>query len=331
MDNATVTTREEGAERAWRRTAVTWVVTFVTPLILFVLLVIAIDPYDSGRFPTFMPSGSPDERPPTIGISRGRDPRFNAIMLGSSRAVLADARRMSELTGYRFVQMAAEGTTARDQMILLRWFARHRPRVEAIMVAADQVWCDRDPAVPDSADFPAGLYADSDFAYLKAALSLGTAVFGRDRIRYALGRIPAVDPTGVIDIETKYSWLWVPLPPWIRVPAGGTPAKAKLPALDLFDSYLQQIPDHPPIVLWMPPLHRDDLPPPDSTAGRDLAGCKAALQEWAQRRGRAAFVDFAVDTPEAADRDNFLEWSHIRRRYMQLLEPQIAAALNRLK
>ena len=57
-------------EAVWRRIALTWLAAFLAPLVLLLLAVVLIDPYDSGRFPSFMPAGSPDRRAPTVGISR---------------------------------------------------------------------------------------------------------------------------------------------------------------------------------------------------------------------------------------------------------------------
>jgi hypothetical protein len=62
MANADTTIVDEG-ESAWRRTALSWLAACGGALLLFFALLIVIDPYDSGRFPTFMPAGSPDERP----------------------------------------------------------------------------------------------------------------------------------------------------------------------------------------------------------------------------------------------------------------------------
>jgi hypothetical protein len=320
------------AEARWRRTAIAYLATFAGMLVLFVLAVVLIDPYDSGRFPTFMPAGSPDDRAPTINISRGRDPRFDAVLLGSSRGVLGDPRRLSALTGYRFVEMAALGATPREQMTFLRWFARHRRSVDAIVVATDMTWCERDPALPGEADFPYGLYSDSTLGYLDATLSTATLTFARERLLYALGRMPAVDIAGYFDSETKLAWPGVETPRAPRRQASApAPATIELPALALFEAYLRDLPGHPPIVFWMPPLFIDLLPLPDTQAGQDLAACKAALRDWTQRRGRASFLDLATDGPEAADPRNFLNATHISNRYMRLIEPQIADALNRLK
>jgi len=324
--------RDTGAETAWRRTALAALAAFAGALVLFFLMVIVIDPYDSGRFPTFMPPGSPDERAPTINIGRGRDPRFNAVLLGSSRGVLADPRYLSAATGYRFVEMATLGATVREQMVFLRWFARHRPSVDAIVIAADQLWCNLDPALPGVVDFPYGLYDDSTFAYLKATLSVATITFAKERLSYALGLTPGFDRAGYYDVESKIATPGVdrPRPHW--QPATATaPTKAELPALALLDTSLRELSGRLAIVLWMPPYYREELPPPDTRAGEALAACKEALRDWVRRRTRASFIDFATNSPEAADRRNFLNPTHVSNRYMRLLEPQIADVLNRLK
>lgn len=318
-----------GSEAAWRRTAVSCLAAFAGALVCFLLMVIVIDPYDSGRFPTFMPSGSADERPPTINVSRGRDPRFNAVLLGSSRAVLADPRRISALTGYRFVQLASEGALVPEQMTFLHWFARNHASVDAIVVATDMIWCDLNPELPGERDFPYGLYADNNFEYLRTTLSGATFDFAKERMLYALGRMPGVDHARFVDIETKYGWRW---PDWVPnwyAPKGA--AVTTLPALTRFDADLKELPTQPPIVLWMPPYFHDALPSADSPDGLRLAECKAALRRWADARPHTRFLDLAVDTPEAADRRNFLEPIHVSNRFMRVIEVQIAAAVNQVK
>lgn len=325
-------TPDTGSEAAWRRTAIAHLAAFAGTLVLFLLAVIVIDPYDSGRFPTFMPPGSPDDRAPTINIGRGRDPRFNAILLGSSRGVLADPRRISALTGYRFVEMASLGAKVREQMVFLHWFARHHPSVEAIVIATDQAWCDLDPALPGMTDFPYALYADSTFAYLAATLSTATPTFAKERLLYALGLMPGFDRAGYFDSEAKIAWPGVdlPLPPWPKA-IGTARAKVNLPALSLLDASLRDLGGPVPIVLWMPPYYRNALPQPDTSSGQGLAPCKDALRDWTRRRMRASFLDLATDTPESADQRNFLNSTHASNRYMRLIEPQIAQAVNRLK
>jgi hypothetical protein len=330
------TPRERGPEQPWRRTALAFLAAFAGVFVLFVLMVIVVDPYDSGRFPTFMPAGTPDDRAPTINISRGRDPRFNAVLLGSSRGVLADPRRLSASTGFRFVEMATLGATVREQLAFLHWFARHRPSVEAIVIATDQVWCNLDPALVGEADFPYGLYDDSNLVYLKAALSSATTTFAKERALYALGLMRPFDREGYYDSEAKIAWPGVSATSpdgqlASAIASAPAPRKADLPALARLDAALRELPGLPPIVFWMPPYYRPELPRPDTSAGQDLAACKEALRDWTRRRPRASFLDFATDMPEAADARNFLDPTHVSNRYMRLIEPRIADALNRVK
>jgi hypothetical protein len=81
----------------------------------------------------------------------------------------------------------------------------------------------------------------------------------------------------------------------------------------------------------MPPIFHDHFPPPATVEARQLDECKMALRRWVAARGHATFVDFALDTPEAADRGNFLNWSHASKRFLRELEPRIAEAINQVK
>ena len=56
---------------------------------------VVIDPYDTGRFPTFIEPGVFDGGSRTANASRGRDPRFNAAVFGNSRGQLLDPAKLS--------------------------------------------------------------------------------------------------------------------------------------------------------------------------------------------------------------------------------------------
>jgi hypothetical protein len=144
--------------------------------------------------------------------------------------------------------------------------------------------------------------------------------------------MPGIDPESFYDSERKRDWRWPDQPPtWARADPAAALATVSLPALALFDANLKGVPGSPAILLWMPPYFHDVLPPPDTVAGRELAECKQALTGWTHRRAHAAFLDLAVDTPEAADRRNFLGPTHVSNRFMRIIEPQLAAAINQLK
>jgi hypothetical protein len=218
-------------------------------------------------------------------------------------------------------------------MAQFHWFARHRRDVDAIVIATDSAWCDRDPALPGERDFPYGLYADSDLAYLQASFSISSLVYAARRIRYALGLLPGVDRAGFFDMETKQHWIWAHPSPsqWYHTPPGLAPMRITLPGLARLDAALHGVPASTPIVMWMPPDFHDVLPPPDTVERRVLDACKTALRDWVARRPHSVFLDLALDTPEAADQGNFLSPTHADKRFMRLIEPRIAAAVNQAK
>src|SRR5262249_31722970 len=58
--------------------------------LIFAFLLV-VDPYDTGRFPTPLPTGVVDIERRTATVSRGRDPRFNAAIFGNSRTFMLPA------------------------------------------------------------------------------------------------------------------------------------------------------------------------------------------------------------------------------------------------
>ena len=95
-------------DAAWRRFVMTFVLVFGGGLTLLCILIIAIDPYDSGRFPTFMPAGVSDENQQTANASDGRNPRFNAAVFGNSHGMLLSPARLANLTSLPFVEKLVE-------------------------------------------------------------------------------------------------------------------------------------------------------------------------------------------------------------------------------
>src|SRR5690348_16104101 len=92
--------------KAWRR----WLATFCGMFFglggLLYLLLVLIDPYDTGRFPSFGIQGIGDHSSRTADISRGRDLRFNAAVVGNSTGQRLDPYRLSEMTGLKFTQLS---------------------------------------------------------------------------------------------------------------------------------------------------------------------------------------------------------------------------------
>jgi hypothetical protein len=316
-----------------RKSVQVFLAIFIGTLALYLALVILVDPYDSGRFPTPMPAGTPSEKVAILNLSRGRDPRFNSVVLGNSRAVMIDPGKLSQGTPFRFVQLAVEGATVRDQMTFLRWFERHHPAVEAIVLESDQGWCERDLELTHSPDFPSGLYARSDFDYLRAALNLKSFNIMLQRLAYAFHWRPAVDPAHFISIEAKYPWKFDANghAAWHKTRIAGVPQARDLPALRLLSEALSELRHQPAIVLWLPPYFATALPPTDTDEGQDLEACKEGLRAWARRRPNTVLLDFQLRTHASENPDNFLDVTHARRRLLASVEEEISATLGRLE
>ena len=83
-----------------------FLVVFVLGLVLALAVIVVLDPLDSGRFPSFTKGGPLDADGRVANVSRGRDARFNAAIIGNSHLMLLDPKRLSATTGLSFVQLA---------------------------------------------------------------------------------------------------------------------------------------------------------------------------------------------------------------------------------
>ena len=82
-------------DAAWRRFTLTFLLVLGGGLAILYALIIVIDPYDTGRFPTFMPVGVSDENQQTASASNGRNPIFNAAVFVNSHGMLLSPARLS--------------------------------------------------------------------------------------------------------------------------------------------------------------------------------------------------------------------------------------------
>jgi hypothetical protein len=113
----------------WRRFVAMFVGGFFGPLALFLAAIALIDPYDTGYFPSPIGPGVVDDNDFTGTAGRGRDPRFNAAILGNSHGLLIDPARLSAATGLSFVQLTTLGTGPREHMELMAYFLRRHADV----------------------------------------------------------------------------------------------------------------------------------------------------------------------------------------------------------
>lgn len=310
----------------WRQWLWVFVGVLVASFSVVSGLLLLVDPYDSGRFPSFGISGVVDESPRTANVSRGRDSNFNAAIFGTSTGQLLDPRRLSQATGLSFVQLTVPGSTAREQLTLLRWFIDHHKRIGALVIASDDVWCEPDPDRPLQHPFPFWLY-DSDLEYLGNVLRPHSFDLALRRIKRALGLLSPTDPAGYVDYEAGKVWSFDPasapqsddLLTSIVVP--GFPWIASL------NTEIAGIPRDVSVVLVMPPTFASFIPPAGSRGATGLAHCKDALKHLVAGRPHSGFLDFRVDDTITRDPRNFMDHLHYRGNVARLVEAGIAATI----
>ena len=290
----------------------------------FILLV---DPYDGGRFGVNWRAGVLDENPRTASTSRGRDPSFNSVIIGNSHGQLLDPARLSTPGQRQFVQLTVPGTGPREQLTLLDWFARHHPRIGAIVLAADATWCTQDASLPLTNAFPFWLYTGNSFAYALDALRSSTLDRAWRRILLGVGMRQRSAPAGYWDYETGQAWTFnQPVPDGVSPASGMREPQRPFPAIDRLNAIFSGLTDVRYVVVF-PPVFVTSLPAAGSAEAERMAECKGAFARIVADRGD--LLDFFVDGERARDPRNFMDASHYRSGVAREVEEQIAAALAR--
>ena len=321
-------TRGATDEAAWRRFAIWVLAIFGGGIAAIYLALIIIDPYDTGRFPTFMPTGIPDEHQQVNSASRGRNPAFNAAVFGNSHGQLLSPARLSAATGMHFTQMTSPGSGPREQMTFMRYFLRHHAAVQGIVIAMDERWCTRDAALPPMFQFSPWLFEDN-FSYLANILSTRSIVAARKRIMMVLGKMPAQDPAGYADYETGRPWTYHPAldDEPVRALANSSDVNRFFPAFEAFDKIIATLPPSLPLVVVMPPQSSVILPESGTPAANELAACKTEISRRIRARNHGHFLDYLIDGELARDPRNFMDNDHYRLSIAFEIEAAIAQAL----
>jgi len=320
----------EPTDAAWRRYVLRLIAVFVATLAVVFVFIVAIDPYDSGRFPSIGLVGISDETQRTANVSLGRSRNFDAAIFGNSHGQLIDPARLTQQTGRSFVQLAIPGADAPEQLAMVHWFIRHHARIGALVVAADARWCVPDPRPWNW--FPFWLYGDSDARYLINLLSTRAGGAAVRRIKYALRLVKPSDPRGYDDYERGigpgYTFDFpTPPPPPAFDTSRVDPAAYSFPAIDRLAAELAAAPADTPVVILFPPEYYSRLPR-DAAAASQIAACKARLARIASGAPRRGFLDYFLDSALTRDSGNFDDLDHYRARVARRLEADIAGILN---
>lgn len=319
---------------AWRGFAAAFAAAAAVVYVALVAGLLALDPYDTGRFALVRTPGLAVQGPRTAGASRGRDTRFDGAVIGNSHVQLVSPARLAESSGIPFVSLAIPGTGPQEQLLLIDYFLRHRTRpARALVLGIDEFWCTKDETLATWNPFPFWLYGRSEGRYVLGLARFQTFDDAIRRIQYitGTGRHVRARPDGFWDYDETFVWLDERHGAFVRQrsPSGVLNETGRFPALDALATRLAEVPRDLPVVLVRPPVALMSLAEPGTPLARAEAACRARLQGVAAGRPGTALVDWRVDRPEVHEDRNFIDPTHYRTPVARALEQDIAAALPR--
>jgi hypothetical protein len=322
-----VTETKSVPDLVWRRFALTFLGVFGGGVGLVYAALLVIDPYDTGRFSTFMKPGVVDEGQRTSNASHGRDPRFSAAVIGNSRGQMLDPAKLSGLTGMDFVQLTTPASGPVEQMTMLRYFMRYHRRIDAIILTVDERWCGHDQSLPIILPFPFWLYR-GNAEYLAHFFSTRALTFAARRVKMELGLVPADDARGYQDYETGHYRNFRPGPLQPAEPPTVAPLDMPFAGFDLLDPVLAELPGTTHVVFLMSPVYQVWLDELDPQMIADLPRCKAEVADRAAARPNTTLLDYLHESAISHDAENFMDTQHYRLNIARLLEARIAEVLN---
>jgi len=313
---------------AWGR----WLLAFLGAIafgsaVIFAL-VLAVDPYDSGRVGILRIRGVDDASPRTANASRARDPQFDSAVIGNSTGQLLKPAELSALTSLNFVQLTVPGTGPREQLAIMDFFVRQHARPGALVIVTDSSWCQRDPALPLQHPFPFWLYGESSLEYVGRLFSTRALRLGSRRLMVAFGMRPRSAPDGYWDYEAQGPRDFQPV---IGPGDNSGPAPPQVsqyfPAIELLDGTIKRLPLDVPVVLVVPPSYYAVLPAPGTRAAAEEQACASALAKLVAGRPHSNFLYYRIANALTHDRANFMDFGHYRAIIARRVEQGIADSI----
>lgn len=317
---------------AWRRFGAVFLAGAAALFALLVAFAAACDPYDTGRFALLPPRPREAISPRFDLASRGRDPRFEAVIIGNSHAAPISPARLTEAAGgVPFASLIAAGGSVEPSLALLRWFLAHRTRpAQAVVIGIDEVWCQEDPRFPGEPPFPFWLVSPNPWTYARGLVRMASLQQALDRVARPGRRHFRPRPAdGFWDLELDLAWEPARVQRILETPSwAGINLTGRYPGLDALKAALAS---GPAVVLVLPPVWAGRLAvrTPDGIASDEA--CKAAIRAFAASRPRTAVVDWRQDRAETRAMENFFDHTHYREPLARKVEADILAALVRMQ
>jgi hypothetical protein len=325
--NSSISSSDDAS--AWGR----WLAAFLGALALGALLVlavmIAVDPYDSGRFGLLGIEGVADNTEVTANASRARDPQFDSAIFGNSTGQRLNPAELSQATGKHFVHLAAPGADPRGHLAILDFFIRHHQHIGALVIVADPPWCTHDPAPPLKNPFPFWLYGESSLAYVGRLFSWRAINHAYQRIMVGRGLQKRTAPDGFFNYENvfpreKHPVVAHDLDP---EPAFTGQVSHVFPLAMLLDDRIRKLPADVSVIVVMPPTFYTIVPRPGSLPAAEREACKTAFNSVVAGRSHSNFIDYRVDNALTRDSENFVDLIHYRAKIARKMEEGIVSSV----
>jgi hypothetical protein len=317
--------------RRWRRLLALYLASVLALGGITAALILALDPYDTGRFSLFAEVGVPNFGPRLTAASRARQKEMDAAIIGNSTIQLIDPARLSVQSGGHVVSLTVPGTGPEEQLVIARYFLEHHGKgaLRGLVFGIDGTWCAAHLALLNP--FPFWLYADGDLDYLDNMMRLASARAAIAKAKLLLGRGQAASRNGYDDYERDRPWHADAARQRLNQAAvdAAVPdqdAADNIAAAPLLAQFLASLPSAVPVALVVPPRYRDPEATPAASAVARQRACAAAYRKIAHTRAKTAMLDF-IEQKDIAGPDEFWDPIHYRAPVARRMEAAIAAAL----
>jgi len=293
------------------------------------MLMVLVDPYDSGRLGLLGIRGTDDAFPSTAKVSQARDPQFDSAIFGNSTGQLIRPDALSKATGKQFVQLVIPGSPPAGQLAVLEFFLRHHTHAGSLVVVIDDPWCARSSAPAPDDVFPYWLYGYSTLRYMRHLLNWKAVELAGRRIKIGLGWGTRNREDGFDDYERA-------LPAGKHQPDETPrsqssqyhgPVNHLFPYKDSLWSVIDRLAPDVGLVLVVPPNFHTILPVPGAREAREREACNAAFRALIDGRPGSNLIDYRIDNDLTRDPKNFVDLIHYRSEIARQIEAGIIASL----
>lgn len=334
LDCTPADTTGVGDPSLWRRFVLFLAAAAIGLGAMVATTLLALDPYDSGRFALFGDHGVPRTGQRLTGASLGRQRGFDTAIIGNSVMQLLDPARIAP-SGSHAVQLTIPGAGPREQLVVGDWFRRHHPgrALRGLVIGLDYTWCRGDGKLEFVNAFPFWLYAGNPFSYAMGLLSLQSVDGAARKVKLLLGRAPPARQDGYNDYEVGRVWDAAEVagraarPETAKTPEDPTAPPPEFAAAPLLRRFLAHLPEKTRVVLVWPPRHRHALPLPGTADAAVERACTAVFDAIAAERPGTQVIDFR-GRPGMRDDEDFWDLHHYRAPVAREMETEIAAALS---